>query len=148
MKGKKVNVNSVEPLPYIGSSTSSGLVAVVVRVRRANFGKQRILASVTEFSLAITRRHLSRAALWPRGPCIRTDPWSRDRGRPGRKQPTAWPHALSLFGEVKYPPASNFDYVNPDAPKGGAVRQIQIGTFDNFNLVVAAFKGSLAAPFS
>ena len=55
-------------------------------------------------------------------------------------------HALSLFGEVKYPAGfKRFDYVNPDAPKGGTVRQIQIGTFDNFNLVVAGVKGSLAA---
>ena len=42
----------------------------------------------------------------------------------------AWQHALSLFGEVKYPAGfKRFDYVNPDAPKGGTVRQIQIGTF-------------------
>jgi len=56
-----------------------------------------------------------------------------------------WRHALSLFGEVKYPADfKRFDYVNPEAPKGGTVRQIQIGTFDNFNLVVAGVKGSLA----
>ena len=55
-------------------------------------------------------------------------------------------HALSLFGQVKYPAGfKHFDYVNPDAPKGGTVRQIQVGTFDNFNLVVAGVKGSLAA---
>ena len=57
-----------------------------------------------------------------------------------------WRHALSLFGQVKYPAGfKRFDYVNPDAPKGGTVRQIQVGTFDNFNLVVAGVKGSLAA---
>ena len=57
----------------------------------------------------------------------------------------AWRHALSLFGEVKYPAGfKRFDYVNPEAPKGGTIRQIQIGTFDNFNLVVAGVKGSLA----
>ena len=32
-----------------------------------------------------------------------------------------------------------------NAPKGGAVRMIAFGTFDNFNLVVAGVKGSLAA---
>ena len=58
----------------------------------------------------------------------------------------AYRHALSLFGEVKYPAGfKRFDYVNPEAPKGGTVRQIQVGTFDNFNLVVAGVKGSLAA---
>ncbi len=56
-----------------------------------------------------------------------------------------WRHGLSLFGEVKYPPHfKHFSYVNPDAPKGGTVRQIALGTFDNFNLVVAGVKGSIA----
>jgi len=56
-----------------------------------------------------------------------------------------WRHALSLFGEVRYPPGfKHFDYVNPKAPKGGRVRMIAIGTFDNLNRVVAGVKGSLA----
>ena len=46
----------------------------------------------------------------------------------------------------KYPEGfKHFDYVNPNAPKGGTVRQIAFGTFDNFNLVVAGVKGSIAA---
>ena len=57
----------------------------------------------------------------------------------------AWRHGLSLFGELKYPPGfRQFDYVNAAAPKGGAVRQIAIGTFDNFNVAVAGVKGTLA----
>jgi microcin C transport system substrate-binding protein len=57
-----------------------------------------------------------------------------------------WRHALSLFGNVKYPADfARFDYVNPDAPKGGVARQISIGTFDNFNPAVAGVKGSIAA---
>jgi microcin C transport system substrate-binding protein len=57
-----------------------------------------------------------------------------------------WRHALSLFGSVKYPADfERFDYVNPGAPKGGTVRQIAIGTFDNFNPVVEGVKGSIAA---
>jgi len=56
-----------------------------------------------------------------------------------------WRHALSLFGDIKYPAGfKRFDYVNPDAPKGGVVRQLEIGTFDNFNVVVEGVKGSLA----
>ena len=67
------------------------------------------------------------------------------RPRRNRGGEPAWRHALSLFGDVKYPADfKRFDYVNPDAPKGGTVRQILIGTFDNFNLVVAGVKGSLA----
>jgi microcin C transport system substrate-binding protein len=57
----------------------------------------------------------------------------------------AWKHGLSLFGDVKYPQDfKHFDYVNPAAPKGGLVRQVGIGTFDNFNQVVSGVKGSLA----
>ena len=56
-----------------------------------------------------------------------------------------WRHALSLFGDVKYPADfKRFDYINPDAPKGGAARMISIGTFDNFNVAVAGIKGSIA----
>src|ERR1700759_139187 len=57
----------------------------------------------------------------------------------------AWRHGLSLFGDLKYPAGfKQFDYVNASAPKGGTVRQIAVGTFDNFNLVVAGVKGSIA----
>lgn len=43
-------------------------------------------------------------------------------------------HGLSLFGDLKYGPEfSHFDYVNPDAPKGGTVRYATIGTFDSLN---------------
>ena len=60
--------------------------------------------------------------------------------------PKEWRHGLSLFGDLKYPAGfQHFDYVNPKAPKGGAARLIAFGTFDNFNLVVAGVKGSLAA---
>jgi len=44
-------------------------------------------------------------------------------------------HGLSLFGDpLKYPPDfKNFDFVNPNAPKGGFVRFGDVGTFDNLN---------------
>ncbi len=46
----------------------------------------------------------------------------------------AWRHGLSLFGAVKYPADfPHFDYVNPDAPKGGRARLFTIGTFDSLN---------------
>jgi microcin C transport system substrate-binding protein len=58
----------------------------------------------------------------------------------------AWRHGASKFGDLKYPPGfAHFDYVNAQAPKGGAVRQVVLGTFDNFNIVVAELKGTLAA---
>ncbi len=43
-------------------------------------------------------------------------------------------HAMSMFGDLKYPPGfKQFDYVNPDAPKGGTVRLAAIGTYDTLN---------------
>jgi microcin C transport system substrate-binding protein len=57
-----------------------------------------------------------------------------------------WRHGLSLFGDLKYPPDfKRFDYVNVDAPKAGVVREMETGTFDNFNLVIAGVKGSAPA---
>jgi len=56
-----------------------------------------------------------------------------------------WRHGLSLFGDLKYPQGfKHFDYVNPNAPKAGAVRMIALGTFDNFNPTVSGVKGSIA----
>ena len=46
-------------------------------------------------------------------------------------------HGLSAFGDLKYPAAfKHFDYVNPDAPKGGRLSTIGTEgrtTFDSFN---------------
>ena len=68
---------------------------------------------------------------------------------PARAQPRVWRHGLSLFGDLKYPPGfKHFDYVNAAAPKGGSVRQLAIGTFDNFNVAVAGVKGNLATGIS
>ncbi len=53
-------------------------------------------------------------------------------------------HGLSLFGDLKYgPDFAHFDYVNPDAPKGGSVRYSAIGTFDTLNPYT--LKGNAAA---
>ncbi|WP_084722123.1 extracellular solute-binding protein [Photobacterium aquae] len=42
--------------------------------------------------------------------------------------------SLVGFGTAKYPSDfKHFDYVNPDAPKGGQVTYAQVGTFDSFN---------------
>src|SRR5271166_1907894 len=61
-------------------------------------------------------------------------------------QEKKWLHGISLFGELKYPAGfKQFDYVNAKAPKGGTARLIAVGTFDNFNSMVAGVKGSLAA---
>lgn len=52
-------------------------------------------------------------------------------------------HALSRAGAVKFPAGfQHFDWVNPDAPKGGSIRLADIGGFDNLNPFT--FKGLLA----
>ncbi|MHA6493209.1 extracellular solute-binding protein [Pseudomonas borbori] len=50
-------------------------------------------------------------------------------------------HGYAQFGTLKYPASfSHFDWVNPDAPKGGTVRIMASGTFDTLNPYT--FKGS------
>ncbi len=44
-------------------------------------------------------------------------------------------HAMSLRSEPKYPADfTHFEYVNPEAPRGGTVVMAGTGTFDSFNL--------------
>ena len=43
-------------------------------------------------------------------------------------------HGYSYFGDLKYPADyPHFDYVNPDAPKGGEIALYAPGTFDSMN---------------
>jgi len=43
-------------------------------------------------------------------------------------------HAIAMLGPVKYDRAfTQFDYVNPDAPKGGSLRLHALGSFDTLN---------------
>ncbi|MDO5624706.1 MAG: extracellular solute-binding protein [Pseudomonadota bacterium] len=51
---------------------------------------------------------------------------------------TCWAaHGYALWGDMKYPPGfAHFDYVNPDAPKGGELRlasNLRVSTFDKYN---------------
>lgn len=56
----------------------------------------------------------------------------------------AWRHASALTGDPKYPADfKHFDYVNPDAPKGGRVRFGVFGGFDSTN-VMLSLKGDPA----
>jgi len=49
-------------------------------------------------------------------------------------QPNYKGHAISMYGDMKYGPNfKHFDYVNPDAPKGGKVKMRAIGTYDCLN---------------
>src|SRR5688572_29461682 len=49
-------------------------------------------------------------------------------------------HALTLFEDIKYPADfRHFEYVNPQAPKGGRLRLGVVGSFDSLNPY--SFKG-------
>lgn len=53
-------------------------------------------------------------------------------------------HGFSYFGNLKYPADfQHYDYVNPDAPKGGSLVTSSGGNFDSFNPVIR--KGRLGA---
>lgn len=55
-----------------------------------------------------------------------------------------WSHATTLSGEARYAKGfPHFDYVNPEAPKGGPVRLSATGSFDTFNPVLP--KGEVAS---
>ena len=52
--------------------------------------------------------------------------------------PVTWAaHGYALWSDMKYPPGfTHFDYVNPDAPKGGEIRlvsNLRLSTFDKYN---------------
>ena len=58
-------------------------------------------------------------------------------------------HGIAMHGDLKYAPGfSHFDYVNPDAPKGGSVRLHSIGTFDNFNTFIIKGNGAAGIGFT
>lgn len=63
----------------------------------------------------------------------------------------AWSaHGYALWGDLKYPPGfAHFDYVNPQAPKGGELRlvsNLRVSTFDKYNPFT--IKGSAPAYLS
>jgi microcin C transport system substrate-binding protein len=99
--------------------------------------------------LALNRRHLLKgSALAALAPALGTASGfsiiSSVEAQTAGNEP-AWRYGLSLSGDLKYPADfKRFEYVNPDAPKGGVARMIAIGTFDNFNVAVAGIKGSIA----
>ena len=62
--------------------------------------------------------------LWPPGPAAAQTGRVQGHGR----------HGHSMYGDLKYGPrVPHFQYVNPEAPKGGEVKLAAIGTFDTLN---------------
>ena len=60
-------------------------------------------------------------------------------------------HGLSAFGDLKYPAGfTHFDYVNPDAPKGGRLSMIGTSariTFNSFNYYILKGDAAQGLPF-
>ena len=53
-------------------------------------------------------------------------------------------HCLTLYGDCKYKSGfAHFEYVNPDAPKGGTVKLAETGSFDSLNMFIM---GGVKAP--
>jgi microcin C transport system substrate-binding protein len=87
---------------------------------------------LTSALLALAARRLSLSA------------WTSRADAQEKRASLVWRHGASLFGDLKYPSGfKQFDYVNANAPRGGAVRRIALGTYDNFNMVVDGVKGAL-----
>ncbi|WP_226573256.1 extracellular solute-binding protein [Acuticoccus sediminis] len=67
-------------------------------------------------------------------------PWRIPRAAAAERR-----HALAVFGEARHPPGfAHFDYVNPDAPRGGELRLVpssaagnqNLQTFNTFNMFI------------
>jgi microcin C transport system substrate-binding protein len=59
--------------------------------------------------------------------------------RPAAAQEETERHGMSAFGDLKYPPDfQHFDYVNPDAPKGGVFSAL--ASVRQFNQNFTTFK--------
>jgi microcin C transport system substrate-binding protein len=63
---------------------------------------------------------------------------------PAKADDRQFQHGINIYGKLKYPPDfKHFDYVNPDAPKGGKLRLGTVGSFDSLNPFI--IKGDQAA---
>ena len=57
---------------------------------------------------------------------------------PVMAQEPVWHGGVTTIGELKYKDGfTRFDYVNPDAPKGGELKLSAIGTYDTFNPILS-----------
>jgi len=79
-----------------------------------------------------------------------TAPWLRG-ARAADEGAEAGSHGMSVFGDLKYPPDfKHFDYVNPEAPKGGLFSTIpsiraynqSFYTFNSFNAFILKGEGA------
>jgi microcin C transport system substrate-binding protein len=102
-------------------------------------------------------RHLSRRLVLSLGagalatPCLLAAPWLRLPAAAAAEEAGAESHGMSSFGDLKYPADfQRFDYINPDAPKGGVFSTIPSAraynqsffTFNSFNAFILKGEGA------
>jgi microcin C transport system substrate-binding protein len=64
-----------------------------------------------------------------------------------KAQDKVFKHGDNIYGELKYPADfKHFDYVNPDAPKGGRLRLSAVGSYDSLNPFI--IKGDTVAYYA
>ena len=82
--------------------------------------------------MILTRRSLMKtASLLGLGPLTG---WKALSIEPARAEDRVFSHGNNIYGKLKYPADfKHFDYVNPDAPKGGRLRLSAVGSFDTLN---------------
>ena len=78
------------------------------------------------------------------GLLLATPAWAADSESAAAAETVHKSHAIAMHGEPKYPADfPYFEYVNPEAPKGGMLKQAATGTFDSFNPYIP--KGNAAS---
>jgi microcin C transport system substrate-binding protein len=102
-------------------------------------------------------RHLSRRLVLGLGagalaaPSLLAAPWLRLTTAAAAEEAGAESHGMSSFGDLKYPADfQRFDYINPDAPKGGLFSTIpsvraynqSFFTFNSFNAFILKGEGA------
>lgn len=98
-------------------------------VAAPSFPEMRPERATPETDMPLTRREFA-STLVASGAVAVGGAWPR----PASAAEVNRSHGASLVGALKYPPEfAHFDYVNPDAPKGGVAKMGTQGDFDSFN---------------
>jgi microcin C transport system substrate-binding protein len=124
---------------------------VVVGRRQGGEDRKAVLSRRTQ------DRHLSRRLVLGLGagalaaPSLLAAPWLRLATAAAAEEAGAESHGMSSFGDLKYPADfQRFDYINPDAPKGGLFSTIPSAraynqsffTFNSFNAFILKGEGA------
>lgn len=103
--------------------------------------RRNALLAVTTLALAFSGQNALAQDETPAAPPVQAE------AAPAATVKTQPRHAVAMHGDVKYPENfTHLGFVNPDAPKGGTLKQHVVGTFDSLNPFIV--KGSPAMGMS